>query len=308
MPVVWGTYAPVVRYVYERPVPPPGILFSAAYYVVALSTLLAVKAALRPTSTSSVSERAGAELGAYLFLGNVAQVLGLQTTSADAAAFLVQLTTIFVPALEAATTQGSLPARTRNACGLAFLGVAVICGGDVGDSFSATGDALVVLAAIFYSFHVLRLGEFAPRVDAVDLAVSKAKYETLFAVATVVAAVVFTPARDMWAFFQAADRGDQTTLILATVWCGAMTCAYTIWAQSYGQRDVTPARANLIYTSQPIFSSFFAAVLVGENPTPASIVGGALILFAVYTEIFGGERADDTEVETKTAETTSSRR
>lgn len=284
---VWGTYAPVVRYVYELPVPPPGVLFSAAYYGVAMSTLAVAQATLSPrlgSDEASLANRAGFELGTYLFVGNMAQVLGLQSTSASAAAFLVQTTTVIVPTLEA-ILRGSLPARTRNACAVAFMGVAVICGNDLGD---LSGDALIVLASLFYSFHVIRLGTYAPRLDAVNLAFAKAKYETGFAVATVAAIWLFLPANDLRSFL-AADfaPSERTALFLATFWSGTVVCAYTIWAQSYGQRDVPPARANLIYTSQPIFSSLFAALLVGEKPTLAAALGGALIVLAIFIEIDG---------------------
>ena len=63
------------------------------------------------------------------------------------------------------------------------------------------------------------------------------------------------------------------------------TCAYTIWAQSFGQRGVAPSRANLIYTSQPVFSALFAFGLLGERPTAATVAGGGLILAAAATEL-----------------------
>lgn len=43
----------------------------------------------------------GFELGFYLYLGNLCQMIGLQTIESDRAAFLLQLTTIFVPILQA---------------------------------------------------------------------------------------------------------------------------------------------------------------------------------------------------------------
>lgn len=281
VPMCWGTYSPVVKYVYELPAAPSGILFSAVYYVVAFSTLSAAKAVLRADAADEeLANRAGLELGGYLFLGNAAQVVGLESTTADAAAFLIQTTTVFVPALQA-LTRGSLPTRTLIACAAATAGVAVICAGegqDLGD-MSRGGDALVVLAAVFYSLHVIRLGEFAPRLDALDLAASKAKFETLFAIAS---AAAFTPLADLRATLAAPALG---TLALAALWCGTVVCAYTIWAQSFGQRAVPPARANLIYTSQPLFSAAFAAILVGERPTEAILLGGGLIILAILTEL-----------------------
>ena len=75
-----------------------------------------------------------------------------------------------------------------------------------------------------------------------------------------------------------AHAAPDTTAALATavVWCGAVTCAYTIWAQSFGQRGVTAARATLVYTSQPVFSALFAFGLLHEVPTAATLAGGGL--------------------------------
>lgn len=89
VPLVWGTYAPAVRYLYEMEVPLPGIFFSALYYVVALTTLIVVRAVFQPSTnaietgdvSSALSEDSdrslwscGAELGGYLYLGNLFQV------------------------------------------------------------------------------------------------------------------------------------------------------------------------------------------------------------------------------------------
>jgi len=39
-------------------------------------------------------------LSLYLFLANIFQLIGLQSTSAIVASFIVQLTTVFVPLIE----------------------------------------------------------------------------------------------------------------------------------------------------------------------------------------------------------------
>ena len=53
---------------------------------------------------------AGFELGSYLFVGSTIQIFGIQYTTAGRAAFIVQLTTVIVPLLEAALTR-TAPAR-----------------------------------------------------------------------------------------------------------------------------------------------------------------------------------------------------
>jgi drug/metabolite transporter (DMT)-like permease len=61
-----------------------------------------------------------------------------------------------------------------------------------------------------------------------------------------------------------------------------VTCAYTIYAQSYGQRRVSATDANLIYSVQPVFSAFFAWALLGEQLDIFGYIGAFLIGLAVW--------------------------
>ena len=54
-----------------------------------------------------------------------------------------------------------------------------------------------------------------------------------------------------------------------------------IYAQSYGQRYVKPETANLIYTIQPLYTSLFAWLLLGETLGPLGYAGGMVVLLAV---------------------------
>ena len=51
VPLSWGTYGPVVRYLYELQPPVPGFVFSASYYVVASLTLLTLSSIQPQPST-----------------------------------------------------------------------------------------------------------------------------------------------------------------------------------------------------------------------------------------------------------------
>merc|ERR1719506_1733941 len=192
VPVVWGTYAPAVKAVYALPAPPPGAVFSLFYYVVALGCLGALGRAAAAPGAAAPDEgaaRAGLELGAYLYAGNLFQVVGLETVSADAAAFLVQLTTVLVPVLESAATGRAVARETRLACAVAFSGVAVLCAeGLAADAGQVSGDLCVVAAAVLYSLHVVRLS--AP---ALGLATAKAGWEAAFALGGVAFLALATP-------------------------------------------------------------------------------------------------------------------
>ena len=69
----------------------------------------------------------------------------------------------------------------------------------------------------------------------------------------------------------------------AVLWTGWVTCAYTIYAQSFGQRFVGPTDANLIYSTQPVFLALFAYALLHKSlGVQGYIGGGGMIGAALY--------------------------
>jgi len=311
VPFAWGTFEPAVRYVYEIDPPVPALVFSLGYYLVATLSL-GLLAFINNQDTKSEetkrSIRGGLELGTYLFIGNGLQVLGLKTVPSDRAAFLLQLTTIFVPLVQATINKDlrSIPNKTWRACFIAFFGVAVIGldgkegpllenAANVLTNFSQ-GDIFIMAAAFSYTFHCIRLEGFAKDSSAIQLAACKATTEmtwtllllgSIFCLSQGDTDLLATKetSKEIISFFQSTDLLSNPTLsptILAIVWTGLVTVAYTIYAQSYGQARVSPTDANLIYTIQPICTAVFAWALLGETLGPAGYVGGALIGSAVY--------------------------
>ena len=315
-----------------------------------------------------LSTRGGIELGTYLFIGNSLQVIGLKTVPSDRAAFLLQLTTIFVPLLKSLTASTVIPLQTWIACLVALLGVALI-GLDDGAagvvsynnnvlndytirSYSdvlhmasslfdrlpafSVEDGYIVLAAVFYTFHCIRLETYArSTASAIGLATAKATTEMLWsgvvivgcilvavalgvehnnvdggvAVSTDIVSGIVETARISGERIVAYGEGMQEQMMisssssssssfahfftsggwprvgLATFWVGAVTVAYTIYAQSYGQSRVPAVTANLIYSSQPIFTAMVAYFLLGESLGANGYIGGMLIGAAVLLVI-----------------------
>jgi drug/metabolite transporter (DMT)-like permease len=368
VPLAWGTYTPVVKYLYGMDPPVPGLVFSALYYAVAAVSLrvaLSYSRALAGTpvplpvvpgpgsmvdgsdlaskNNDSLPWRGGLELGLYLFVANVAQLIGLISVPADRAGFLVQLTTVLVPILQTMTLQRgtgrAVSATTWTACLVAWMGV-VIIHQDNGDSWAqfwsaatttassewspwamlsslwtgdsgggVSGDAWILAAAFIYSLHVVRLERYAQESTALTLATAKATVEAVLSVALVGALMlvgssgssVSLPTSDILSLASStgqeilqflsfwSDSANSGGLSLsawgpvvgAVVWTGWITCAYTIYAQSFGQSRVRPTDANLIYSLQPLCTALFAYGLLGETLGPAGIIGGALIATAV---------------------------
>eukprot|EP00977_Amphora_coffeiformis_P001803 scaffold353_cov185-Amphora_coffeaeformis.AAC.31 len=178
---------------------------------------------------------------------------------------------------------------------------------DLTDFSLSGGDLLIVGAAVLYTFHCVRLELYAKTTSAVRLAFTKAVTEMSLSLAAAMSLVVCSNVLS-------SDDEDNTLLVscissgnsiksfisdfldtllqseagvgvlaaaAATTWIGLITVAYTICAQSYGQKYVKAATANLIYTTQPLYTAFFAWLVLGETLGPLGYTGGVIILLAV---------------------------
>ena len=72
--------------------------------------------------------------------------------------------------------------------------------------------------------------------------------------------------------------------------------ALAIWAQTWAQSHLPATRAAIVMTLEPVFATGFAVALGGESLTPRMVVGGALVLAAMYVvELVGRRRGATAE-------------
>ena len=147
---------------------------------------------------------------------------------------------------------------------------------------------LILAAAFLYSLHVVRLGTYARQTMPLQLAAAKATTETVLSVVAVITLGLGGGDAAIGQFLHEVSMASiPPAAIGAILWTGLVTCAYTIFAQSYGQARVSPTEANLIYSTQPLYTALFGYILLGETLGPSGVVGAALIASAVlYTALF----------------------
>jgi len=78
--------------------------------------------------------------------------------------------------------------------------------------------------------------------------------------------------------------------------------AVAIWAQTWAQSHLTATRAAIVMTLEPVFAATFAVALGGESLTLRMLLGGAMVLAAMYTVELIGRRADATAEQDPPAE------
>jgi drug/metabolite transporter (DMT)-like permease len=142
------------------------------------------------------------------------------------------------------------------------------------------GEALTLAAAALYALHILGLGRFSTPVSATGLAT----------VQTIVIAVTCTIGALPGGIELPATNGQWASLLYMAL----VASAGTVWAQTWAQSHLTATRAAIVMTLEPVFAACFAVLLGGEHLAIRMLLGGGLVLAAMYLAELGGRGAEPT--------------
>lgn len=250
--------------------------------------------------------KVGLELGIIVFIANIAQVVGLQQTSASRASFLVQLQTVFVPILGTFLGTDRISVMTGLSSAVAVGGVFLLSSDKAaGTESSLTGDGLEVLSALFFSYYIVRLSAAANRVAPNPMVATKIAVQAFLSIiwATVTEflqsrpSAVAAPTHAPWTF------ATVSISIAVVVWSGFCCSALAGWAQTKGQQAVRPSEAALIFATQPLWATALAAAVLGEKFGSRGIAGGSLIVLATLVPTLADAfLKDDTQQQSKDKE------
>ncbi len=222
------------------------------------------RGAVRARSPLSVVSIGGLAAGCVMLVAFVLQQRGIEAGStASAAGFITGLYVLFVPMLG---LLGGL--RTHPA---AWGGAAMAAGGLYLLSMNAElrmswGDFLVLLCAIAWAVHVLLIGRFSPRCDAIELAAAQ----------FLVTGTLATLALPALPSAEAVRASLWPMLYLGPV---AVGVAFTL--QVVGQRTAPPAHAAVILSMEGLFAAVFGALIGGERLNGGQYAGCGLMLAGI---------------------------
>ena len=297
MPIAFGAYGPAVQLAGGLS-DPHAVLLQCGTYSVAVASVGLIRAVReRSVKVSRVEWRAGCELGMWITCAAIFEVLGLQRTSAARAGFLVRLSTVLVPLVEAALRRRWLSRLMTVAVGTSLAGVLLMVSQAGGASAALSGgstlvgDGLMGLAALFYSGHILRMSTLAPRCGAWPLATAKAATQ-LFA--SQVALALFCVQHGGAAGFAPPPlRVWRIALFLGTV-----TCAWPLWAQGFGQAGVRASHVSLIYATSPGWTALLAWAVLGQQLSSRALLGaGFMMAGAALSIVASATGVDDAPLE-----------
>lgn len=278
---VWGSTFFLIRDLVEH-VP------SADFLAVRFGIAAVVMAVVFRRQVMALSRREvliGVGLGVVYGLAQLLQTVGLEHTDASVSGFVTGTYVVLTPVLGAVLLRDRLPWSTWLAVGLATAGLAVLSlrGMEIG-----LGETLTLGSAALYALHIIGLGRFSTAGAATGLATVQA-----FAVAAV-ASVGAAPD----GLTLPSTGGQWSSLLYMALVAGAMA----LWAQTWAQSHLPATRAAIVMTMEPVFAAFFAVLFGGESLTGRMLVGGGLVLTAMYVVELLGRRSGESAEQDPPAE------
>ena len=291
---VWGSTFFLIRDVVQV-LPPTDFL--AVRFTIAAAVMVAVF--WRPL-LSLTRRQAGIGVGLGMLYGvaQILQTVGLAHTEASRSGFITGTYVVLTPIFTSVLLRDRIPRSTWLAVLMASAGLATLSlngsgagatagggGASVGFGF---GEGVTLLSAAVYALHIIGLGRYSSPSAAAGLSAVQ-----MMAIAAV-SLVAATPG----GIELPTGRGAWTSVLYMALIAGAVA----IWAQTWAQSHLSATRAAIVMTLEPVFAATFAVAFGGESMTLRMLLGGAMILTAMYTVELIGRRADATAEQDPPAE------
>ncbi len=211
----------------------------------------------------------GMLIGFILFGGYALQTIGLLYTSISNSAFITGFAVVLVPILSIAFFKSKPSISAVLGALMALTGLALLTlGNECGFSNINFGDFLTLLSAICFAMHIISVGIFAKKGNAILLAITQIFGVGFF---SMIAALSFEKHA-----FPATALSWGSMLFLAVI-CTALAFI----AQNEAQKYTTASHTALIYSGEPIFASICEYFIYGTMLSGQGLFGAFLILSGV---------------------------
>ncbi|MCK9280866.1 MAG: DMT family transporter [Melioribacteraceae bacterium] len=238
----------------------------------------------------------GIILGFFLYLGFFGQTYGLRFTSATKSGFLTGTLVVFIPIFAIFIKKRYPSVGAIIGTIIVFIGIIFLSTGgnsittffeEVGRDFNF-GDQLTLAAAIVFALHVVLI----------DIYSSIHKFWSLFFIQLTTTAILSL----ITSFVLDATNIEllyiniNFDVVTALLYTALLATLFNIGMQIKYQKEVTPTKAGIIYSFEPVFAGLFASFLLNEKISNFGLIGSVLIFTGlITTEVYDSIRKSKRE-------------
>ncbi len=208
----------------------------------------------------------GLILGSLLFVGFSLQTIGLQFTSASKSAFFTGMLVVFTPLCQFAIERRA--PKIGNVLGVVLVTVGLfLLTSPKGAEFNL-GDGLTLGCAFLFGLYIVYLDVFTKQSDSLQLTFIQFATSALFG-----GLVLVLLEQPVWNYAPSVLAVLGYMIVFATL--------IAMYVQTRFQKDTTPTRSAIIFSSEPVIAAGFAYLVLEERLGLLGIGGALLILSGV---------------------------
>ncbi len=227
-------------------------------------------------------------LGVILFIGFSTQTVGLKYTSATKSAFLTGSAVAIIPILQLFIEKKK--PKTGSVIGVAVVlaGILFLSGGnsiitllsDIATNFNF-GDFLTLICALFFAMYVVYLDMLSNKYNSWMLLIIQIGVSAFLAFTM---AIFFD-----FINYEILKINFTYELGLGVLYTAIFATLITTTLQTKYQKLVTPTKAGIVYSFEPIFAAVIAFIFLSERITSFGLIGATLIFVGlIISESYDG--------------------
>jgi len=237
-----------------------GLRFATAALAVALISLKTLR------GLTLTELKAGLAIGVAIAMGYSLQTWGLQTIPSSKSAFITAMYVPLVPLLQWLCLRRMPGMMSCIGIVLAFIGLILLAGPEDNLLALGPGEMITLVGAVAIAAEIILISAWAGKVDVKRVTVVQLATASLVAFLTMIPAGESVPPMSAGLWMVALGLGIFSAIIQVTM--------------NWAQRSVSPTRATVIYTGDPVWAGIFGR-LAGERLPLLALVGAAFIIAGV---------------------------
>jgi drug/metabolite transporter (DMT)-like permease len=215
----------------------------------------------------------GSMAGVFLGFGYIFQTLGLERTGAAITGFITGLYVVLTPLLASFILKERISGFVWLCIFIATIGLALLSVQGFSVGF---GEMLVLMSAIFFAAHIIALSKWSPGRDVYAMTVVQ------LTICALMAGIASIPE----GYSPPPDRGVWAVVVFTAVFATAVAFIIQTWSQAH----ISATKVAVILTMEVVFAALFAVIFGGEVLTLQVLLGGSLVLLAMYLIVLKEEK------------------
>lgn len=219
-----------------------------------------------PAGQRKVLLTGGVACGVLLCIASNLQQFGIMYTSVGKSGFITAMYIVLVPVLGIFLKK---KAGIKIWCSVAIAvgGLYLLCMTDSGFSIQK-GDLLLLLGAVIFSFHILTIDYFSPKVDGVKMSCIQ-----FFTCGILSMVCMF--------LFEQPQIGAILQAWMPIVYAGVLSCGVAYTLQIVGQKGMNPTVASLILSMESVISVIAGWLILHQKLSGRELLGCVLMFVAI---------------------------